>query len=143
MRVLFVCFGNACRSQMADAIARQDAADVMTVHSAGLLPLGYVPEMTTRTLEENGYPAEGLRSKGISRDVWEAADLVINMSGEAREQAFPEFVKVEDWEVEDPFGENPEVYQRICEEIQGRVAKLATRIREEELKRGSTEKIKI
>jgi arsenate reductase len=127
---------------MADVIARKDASDVMTVHSAGLLPLGYVPEMTTRTLEKNGYSAEGLRSKGISRDVWEAADLVINMSGETRERTFPEFAKVEDWEVEDPFGENPEVYQRICEEIRGRIAKLAARIREES-KRMESERAKV
>jgi protein-tyrosine-phosphatase len=55
MRVLFVCFGNACRSQMADVIARQEASDVMTVESAGLVPLGYVPELTTDTLKKNGY----------------------------------------------------------------------------------------
>ena len=129
MRVLFVCYGNACRSQMADVIARQDAADVMTVDSAGLVPLGYVPELTTSTLVKNGYSGVGLKSKPISREVWAAAQLVVNMSGEPREQAFKDFAKVEDWDVEDPFGEDPAVYRRIFEEIRERVAELAMRLR--------------
>jgi arsenate reductase len=116
---------------MADVITRQEASDVMTVDSAGLVPLGYVPELTTDTLEKNGYSAEGLESKAISQEVWKAADLVVNMSGEPRERAFREFAKVEDWEVEDPFGEDPQVYQRIFEEIRGRVLELAMRIRKE------------
>ena len=135
MRVLFVCYGNACRSQMADVIARQDARDVMTVDSAGLVPLGYVPELTTSTLEKNGYPAAGLRSKPISLEMWTAADLVVNMSGEPRERAFKDFAKVEDWEVEDPFGEDPAVYQRIFEEIRKRIAELTMRLRKKSKRR--------
>jgi arsenate reductase len=124
---------------MADAIARQEASDVMNVDSAGLVPLGYVPELTTSTLEKNGYSAAGLTSKPISREVWRAADLVVNMSGEPRERAFQEFAKVEDWEVEDPFGEDPEVYQRIFEEIRGRVLELAMQLRKKS-KRASKER---
>jgi protein-tyrosine-phosphatase len=121
---------------MADAIARREASGVMTVDSAGLVPLGYVPELTTSTLEKNGYSAEGLISKPISREVWKAADLVVNMSGEPRERAFREFAKVEDWDVEDPFGEDPEVYQRIFEEIRERVAGLAVRLRKKSERAG-------
>ena len=49
VRVLFVCVGNACRSPMAEAIARYDAADVMEPSSAGLSPLGYLAELTKQT----------------------------------------------------------------------------------------------
>ena len=35
VRVLFVCIGNACRSPMAEAIARQDADELLEVQSAG------------------------------------------------------------------------------------------------------------
>jgi protein-tyrosine-phosphatase len=121
---------------MADVIARHEASDVMNVDSAGLVPLGYVPGLTTSTLEKNGYSAEGLESKPISREVWQAADLVINMSGEPRERAFKEFAKVEDWDVEDPFGEDPEVYQRIFEEIRERVSELAMRLRKKSERAG-------
>jgi protein-tyrosine-phosphatase len=56
--------------------------------------------------------------------------LFANIRAAPRDRAFLEFAKVEDWEVEDPFGEDPEVYQRICVEIRERVVALATRLRE-------------
>ena len=126
---MFVCIGNACRSPMAEAIARRDAADVIEAASAGLAPLGFVAEPTKRTLTENGYSNDTLKSKPILREAWDAADLVINMSGRPKGRVFPDFGKVEDWDVEDPYGEDPKVYQRIFEEIRSRVSALAERLR--------------
>ena len=63
--------------------------------------------------------------------MWEAAEIVINMSGYAREFAFAKWEKVEDWEVEDPYGADPLVYQKIFEEIEERVGELAERLRAE------------
>jgi arsenate reductase (thioredoxin) len=128
-RILFVCIGNSCRSPMAEAIALRDAADVIEAASAGLARLGFVAPQTKRTLAENGYSTEGLESKPIVRPALDAADLVINMSGRPRERVFPDIEKVEDWEVEDPYGEDAEVYQRILEEITRRVKALAERLR--------------
>lgn len=128
-KVLFVCIGNSCRSPMAEAIARKDSADVIEPSSAGLAPLGFVAEMTKSTLAANGYSAEGLDSKPVFREAWEAADRVINMSGRPRERAFREFGKVEDWDIEDPYGDDPDVYQRICEDIRRHVAALTAKLR--------------
>ena len=50
LRVLFVCLGNACRSPMAEAIASHDASDVLEASSAGLYPLGEIPDETQETL---------------------------------------------------------------------------------------------
>ena len=50
LRVLFICIGNACRSPMAEAIARRDAADVIEAASAGVAPLGFVAQQTGLTL---------------------------------------------------------------------------------------------
>src|SRR6202047_5326455 len=130
-KVLFVCIGNSCRSPMAEAIAWKDASQEIEASSAGLAPLGFVAEMTTQTLLKNGYAVDGLASKPISREAWEAADIVINMSGRAREFAFRNFrshAKVEDWEIEDPYGDAAK-YQGTYESIQGRVAELARRLR--------------
>jgi len=104
-KVLFVCIGNACRSPMAEAIARLDAPDAIEAFSAGLAPLGFVVGLTKQTLMRNGYGVEGLESKSISPEVWEQTDIVINMSGRPREQAFREYSKVEDWEIDDPLAE--------------------------------------
>jgi len=133
VKVLFVCIGNSCRSPMAEAIAWRDASKEMEVSSAGLAPLGFVAEMTTQTLLRNGYPAEGLASKPISSEAWESADIVINMSGRAREYAFSSFgghAKFEDWEIEDPYGDAGK-YQGTYEAVRQRVADLAQRLRKE------------
>jgi arsenate reductase (thioredoxin) len=132
-KVLFVCIGNSCRSPMAEAIARKDAQEQIDASSAGLAPLGFVAEMTTQTLLKNGYAVDGLASKPISSEAWESADIVINISGRAREFAFRNFrghAKVEDWEIEDPYGDAAK-YQGTYESIQRRVAELARRLQKE------------
>ena len=129
-KVLFVCIANACRSPMAEAIARLDAPDTIEAFSAGLEPIGYVAGMTKQTLIKNGCSVEGLESKSISPEVWEQADIVINMSGRPRERTFLEYSKVEDWEIEDPFAADPDTYQRVFEKIRLRVAELAQQCRE-------------
>ena len=115
---------------MAEAIARYDAADVMEPSSAGLVPLGYIADLTKQTLARNGYSADGLTSKGLARDVAERADLIINMTGERREGNYGDVDKVEDWIVEDPYGADPETYQRVFESIRRRVNQLALSLRE-------------
>jgi len=104
---------------MAEAIARRDASQQIEASSAGLAPLGFIAEMTTQTLLRNGYAADGLASKPISSDAWESADIVINMSGRAREFAFRNFrghAKIEDWEIEDPYGDSGK-YQGTYEAV--------------------------
>ena len=133
VRVLFVCVGNACRSPMAEAIARYDAADVMEPSSAGLSPLGYLAELTKQTLMKNGYSTNGLTSSVLMREATEAADLIINMTGRSREDIFRGLEKVEDWIVQDPYGEDPETYQRVFEGIQRRVNQLALSLREKRM----------
>ncbi|HXM93696.1 MAG TPA: low molecular weight phosphatase family protein [Candidatus Dormibacteraeota bacterium] len=131
-KVLFVCVGNACRSAMAEAISYQEAGDIIEASSAGLLPLGFIPEMTKQTLATNGYAHERLASKPITREAWDAAEIVINMSGQPRELTFQVHDKVEDWLVKDPYGGDAQLYQAICEEIQTCVRELAERLRTEQ-----------
>src|SRR5271163_3904843 len=128
-KVMFVCLGNACRSPMAEAIALRDAADVIEASSAGLTPLGHVERMTKQTLENNDYPVDGLNSKYVEPSVFDATEIVINMSGRPRELFFENPAKVEDWCVEDPYGADAELYQRIFEDIRQRVSELAGRLR--------------
>jgi len=132
LRVLFLCIGNSCRSPMAESIAIRDAADFFDACSAGLAPLGVVQDLTLQTLQNNGYPTEGLYSKPILTDEWAAADLVINMSGYAKQSTFPsaEWPKIEDWDVEDPYGRDPGVYQEIFESIRTRIESLIAQLRD-------------
>ncbi|HEY1424682.1 MAG TPA: low molecular weight phosphatase family protein [Candidatus Acidoferrum sp.] len=131
LRVMFVCIGNSCRSPMAESIAIRDAADLFESSSAGLSPLGVVQKLTLETLQRNGYPIDALQSKAIRKEEWADADLIINMSGYSKQRTFPhtDWQKVEDWDVEDPYGSEPAVYQRTFEDIQTRIDELATRLR--------------
>ena len=131
-RVLFVCIGNSCRSPMAESIALRDSSGIFDSISAGLSPLGVVQKQTLDTLQENGYAVENLSSKAILNEEWSATDLVINMSGYPKQRVFPrtEWHKVEDWNVEDPYGSDPVVYQRIFEDIRTRIELLTARLRE-------------
>ena len=131
LRVLFVCIGNACRSPMAEAIAKREAADVLEASSAGLYPLGEIPDETQETLSRNGYSAVGLSSKPITNRIWNEADLVINLSGRIRDIAFDDPAKVEDWDVADPYGANPAFYETILEQLRQRIRLLADGLRQQ------------
>jgi protein-tyrosine-phosphatase len=116
---------------MAEAIAKREAADVLEASSAGLYPLGEIPDETQETLSRNGYSAVGLSSKAITNKTWNEADLVINLSGRIRDIAFDDPAKVEDWDVADPYGANPAFYQTILEQLQQRIRLLADRLRQQ------------
>jgi arsenate reductase (thioredoxin) len=123
---------------MAEAVARREAADVIEPSSAGLYPLGRLPELTVETLETNNYSAGGLSSKCISREAVQRAGLIVNLSGTPIEHLFssgPSRLRndqhIENWDVSDPYGEDPATYQRILEELQQRVQGLANRLRKE------------
>src|SRR5271165_2238746 len=64
MRVLFVCIGNSCRSQMAEGFARAYGADVMAVQSAGLSPAVMVSPLTKTVLAERNIHIDDQFPKG-------------------------------------------------------------------------------
>ena len=128
-KVLFVCVGNSCRSQLAEAIARDHASDVIEAESAGTSPFGSVAGPTLAVLQENGIRAEGHYSKGIDevREFFEP-EIVVNMSGRTMDGMFP-LAALTEWEIDDPFGSEPETYRRIYAQIEKRVNKLAEELR--------------
>ena len=115
---------------MAEAIARYDAADVIEPSSAGLSPLGFIPELTKQTLIHNDYSVLRLMSDVLTPEACDAADVIINMSGRSREEIFKDPEKVEDWIVPDPYDDDPQTYQRVFESIKRRVNQLAVGLRE-------------
>ena len=130
-KVLFLCIGNACRSQMAEAMARHRASDVIEASSAGLVPFGEIPSTTLTVLRERGISADGQSSKPLRSEDMSEADIVINMTGRSGSAIFTEPVsQIEDWEVGDPYGFNLAVYREIRDQIEMRVEDLAQRLRE-------------
>ncbi len=79
--VLFVCVGNCVRSQMAEAIARHYAADIIAAESAGIRPLGFIDPTARAVMDERGISMDGQFSKGLHSHVLSTPHLTINMSG--------------------------------------------------------------
>jgi arsenate reductase (thioredoxin) len=129
VKVLFVCVGNCVRSQMAEAIARHDAADIIAAESAGVSPLGFIDNTTQRVLRERGISFEGQFSKGLRTHTLKKPDLIVNMSGIPGSSLFAG-QRFEDWQVQDPFGEAVEIHSRTCDDVQARVKDLAVRLRQ-------------
>lgn len=131
-KILFICIGNSCRSQIAEALARHMFPDLIEAESAGLAPLGTVAGETLSALEERGIRAEGLYSKGIP-DVaaFFEPEIVVNISGHQVEGYFPH-TKTLDWEIRDPYGSDPELFRQITNEIEQLLNTLAG-----ELQRGA------
>jgi arsenate reductase (thioredoxin) len=80
--VLFLCTGNSCRSQMAEAIVNHDCGDAWQAFSAGTLPTGFVNPFALRVLQEIGIEHQG-RSKSIQEYYGKSFDLVITVCGDA------------------------------------------------------------
>jgi arsenate reductase len=84
-RVLFLCTGNSCRSQMAEGLVNHFQADRWEAYSAGTAPAGYVHPLAVRAMAELGIDISGSRSKPVDefRDV--PFDLVITVCDDAAE----------------------------------------------------------
>ncbi len=132
-RVLFVCVGNSCRSQMAEALARHHASDIIEPSSAGISPLGTIADQTRQVLIERGITMPGQHSKGAAEVDIASAELIVNLTGIHGPALFRESVgaPVEDWDVTDPYGDEIFVYRRVCDEIEARILELAARLRSE------------
>jgi arsenate reductase len=128
-RVLFVCIGNSCRSQLAEGFARKLAPDVIAPASAGLSPLGRIADSTRAIANEFGISLDGQSSKGFDAADLQAADLVVNLTGIPSRGLFATEKPVITWDVEDPYGEELAVYRRVAAEIEGRIRELAGELR--------------
>src|SRR5260370_703541 len=97
-RVLFVCIGNSCRSQMAEAFARVYGSDVMIPASAGVAPAFSVAPDTARAMGEKNIDLRDHFPKSLRHLGRAEFDLVFNMSGTYLPAAFRS-AEVIDWDV--------------------------------------------
>jgi arsenate reductase len=89
-KVLVLCTGNSCRSQMAEAFLRAAAGDILDVHSAGSKPLGFVHPFAVRVMTECGLDLRSHRSKSLNEFLNQDIETVITVCGKA-EQVCPRF----------------------------------------------------
>ena len=82
--ILFLCTGNSCRSQIAEAIVNQKLSESWQAFSAGTHPTGEVHTMALTVLKEIGIIHEG-RSKSVNEFIGQSFDLVITVCDDAAE----------------------------------------------------------
>jgi protein-tyrosine-phosphatase len=126
-RVLFVCIGNACRSQMAEGFARAYGSDVMVAASAGLAPAINVARdtMAEKRIDLRDHFPKAIRNLGRAQ-----FDLVVNMSGsEILADEVPGATVVE-WDVDDPVFLKYEDHCKIRDRIETLVMKLILDLRQ-------------
>ncbi len=103
-RILILCTGNCCRSQMAEGILRHAAGDLLEVHSAGSDPAGYVHRKAIAALAEINIDISAHTSKHMDTFLEGEIHTVITVCGNADQvcPAFPGQVNRHHWGFDDP-----------------------------------------
>ncbi|MFQ6673514.1 MAG: arsenate reductase ArsC [Fidelibacterota bacterium] len=103
-KVLFLCTGNACRSQMAEGLLRHFAGDRFQVFSAGTHPSRVHP-MSIRVMEEWGIDISHHTSDHVDEYLQKNIDMVVTVCDDAKEicPTFPGKVEKIHWSIPDPF----------------------------------------
>lgn len=128
-KVLFLCTGNSCRSQMAEAWLRALGGESFEVYSAGLEPHGVNP-YTIKVMEEVGFDMSDHRSKHLDEYKNKMTfDYLITVCGNADERCpfFPGMGTRLHWPFEDPAafvgpeGEKLDAFRDVRDQIKTKI----------------------
>jgi arsenate reductase len=133
-RVLFLCTGNAARSQMAEGLLRRYGSDSFDVHSAGTEPADIVHPLAVRPMDEIGVDISHQRPKDLWQFVTDRWDFVITTCDRANENCpmFPSAQERIHWSFKDPAAaegtaaERVQAFRRVRDEILTRVRLFAS-----------------
>jgi arsenate reductase len=127
-KLLFLCTGNSCRSQMAEGFLRSIAGDRFDAASAGTRPAGLNPAAVA-AMKEIGIDISNHRSKDVSEFDGQRFDAVITVCDRAQEACpvFPGAKMMLHWSLEDPAeaqgseAERMSVFRRVRDELGNRI----------------------
>jgi arsenate reductase (thioredoxin) len=121
--VLFVCVHNAGRSQMAAGLVKLRSGGRVQVRSAGSTPGNEINLAVVEAMREVGVDLAQEFPKPLSDEAVRTADVVIAMGCGDVCPIYPG-KRYEDWELDDPAGQDVETVRRIRDQIDARVQKL-------------------
>ena len=132
-RVLFVCTGNSCRSQMAEGLLKHYGNGEFEVYSAGLSP-SYVHPLAIKAMAESGIDITNQYSKTVNEFIGQEFSYVITVCGSAKElcPVFSGKYKVLHWSIEDPAStsgteeETMKVFRKVRQNILEKVKYFVT-----------------
>lgn len=124
-KVLFLCTGNSCRSQMAEGFLRHLAGERFEVFSAGVHPKGLNLDAVD-SMKEVGIDISGQWSKNVAEFLGQRMSYVITVCDKAKESCpiFPGAFRTLHWNIDDPAvaegseEERMEVFRRVRGEIE-------------------------
>jgi len=131
-KVAFVCVHNSCRSQMAEAWAKQLGSDIFDVYSAGTEQYHEVKPLAVAVMEELDISMTAHRPKLLS-EIPESLDLLITMGCNVVCPFVPNQFS-EDWGLDDPSGGPIEGYRVTRDLIREKVITLIERVKSGEIK---------
>ena len=134
--VLFVCVHNAGRSQMAAGYLRALGGDRIDVLSAGSEPKDRLNPVAVEVMAEEGIDIAGHTPTLLTVDAVREADVVITMGCGDACPVFPG-KRYEDWELDDPAGQDAAAVRRIRDEIRRRIEEIVKEIAPEDPLRSS------
>lgn len=117
--VLFVCVHNAGRSQMAAGYLRHLAGDTIEVRSAGSLPADEINPVAVEVMGEEGIDIAAEQPKILTPEAVQVSDVVITMGCGDACPFFPG-TRYEDWQLDDPAGQDLPTVRAIRDDIKTR-----------------------
>ncbi len=148
-RLLFLCTGNAARSQMSEALARLDYGDLLDPVSAGSRPAGFVHPLAIHAIEELGVAMDDARSKSAEEFLEEAFDLVVTVCDSAAADCptWPRARHLVNWSIEDPSfargseEDRVEAFRSTRDELRRRIDSLMEALRRSHPKRTDADQL--
>lgn len=125
--VLFVCVHNAGRSQMAAGYLNQLSGGRIEVRSAGSEPGDLINPVAVLAMAEEGIDIAAEQPKLLTTDAVKASDVVITMGCGDTCPYYPGR-RYEDWELDDPAGQDIQHLRPIRDEIRRRVERLISQL---------------
>ncbi len=125
--VLFVCVHNAGRSQMAAGYLTALAGDRVRVLSAGSAPKDSINSQAVAVMHEEGIDISQNTPALLDVEDVRQSDVVITMGCGDACPVFPG-KRYEDWELDDPAGQDIDSVRRIRDDIRVRIEKLVVEL---------------
>ena len=125
--ILFVCIENSNRSQMAQAFAIMSGGDKVNAYSAGSRPSGRINPKAISAMKELGYDLSTHDSKSLDDIPDVIYDYAVTMGCGDACPLYPG-KRYEDWELEDPAGQDVAAVRPIRDEIATRVRTLLAQL---------------
>lgn len=129
-RILFLCTGNAARSQMAEGLARAFYGHKVDVVSAGSRPSGFVHPSAIRALAEIGIDIHDAESKNADQFLDQHFDVVVTVCDSAARDCprWPNAARVEHWSIDDPSWIGYEAFVETRDDLARRIEQLVTEL---------------